>query len=48
MDSCAKASHNQWARALKGGEKGLHIETAQAALTVISNLVMRRSDQNQS
>ena len=31
---------NQWARAFIGGGKGLHVETAQSALTVILKLVI--------
>ena len=32
------ATDNQWARALIGGGRGLHVETAQSALTVILKL----------
>ena len=42
-DSCPNAdsfptTDNQWATALVGGGRGLHVETAQSALTVILKL----------
>ena len=38
-------ANNQWARAFIGGGRGPNVETAQSALTVILELVMRWSDQ---
>ena len=43
VDSCPKVNsppENEWARAITGGGRGLHVEKVQSALTVILKLVI--------